>query len=427
MPQPPEPWQGSAAMPEIRHRASARARRLTLRVSPEGRVSCTRPRGVALTEARRFAEAQGGWIAARLAALPPRVVVAPGGSLPVEGQALALREGDVAAVRREGAHLAVPRGADRPGAAVAAWLRDLARDRLAAACARHAEALGRAHGRIRLGDPRSRWGSCSPRGDLMFSWRLAMAPPEVLSYVAAHEVAHLSRMDHSAGVLGGGRGAGPGLETPARLAAARGRGADALRVRGCRRGGLTAARSRRASRGRVPEKDARERVRRTLAVCPGEGERRASRGRPCGRAPGGGGIAARWGSASLGGGWPLRGEAPVRHPALAGRASAPCPAPAPYERHHAVARSDVQLARVEVGRGPAVPDDPLRQPAAEAVAVHAPDPARPLRVAAPDREGVARTDAQRRVVGRPPGRPDADHAWIAPSPQASAASRIASE
>ena len=182
-------------MPEIRHRASARARRLTLRVSSEGQVSCTRPRGVALSEARAFAEAQGGWIAARLAALPPCVVVGPGASLPVEGRALVVTSAEVAGVVAQAGRLLVPRG--EPGARVAAWLRDLARDRLAAACARHAGALGQTHGAIRLRDPRSRWGSCSPRGDLMFSWRLAMASPEVLSYVAAHEVAHLERMDHS--------------------------------------------------------------------------------------------------------------------------------------------------------------------------------------------------------------------------------------
>ena len=50
---------------------------------------------------------------------------------------------------------------------------------------------------ITLRDPRSRWGSCSPAGDLMFSWRLVMAPAAVLDYVVAHEVAHLAEMNHS--------------------------------------------------------------------------------------------------------------------------------------------------------------------------------------------------------------------------------------
>jgi predicted metal-dependent hydrolase len=50
---------------------------------------------------------------------------------------------------------------------------------------------------ITIRDQRSRWGSCSASGGLNFSWRLIMAPPHVLDYLAAHEVAHLVHMNHS--------------------------------------------------------------------------------------------------------------------------------------------------------------------------------------------------------------------------------------
>lgn len=50
--------------------------------------------------------------------------------------------------------------------------------------------------RIGVRDQKSRWGSCSPDGHLSYSWRLIMAPPHVLDYVAAHEVAHLRHMNH---------------------------------------------------------------------------------------------------------------------------------------------------------------------------------------------------------------------------------------
>jgi len=83
------------------------------------------------------------------------------------------------------------------GPRLAAFLKATARDRLAALCDSHAAVLGKQFGRITLRDTRSRWGSCSSQGDLMFSWRIAMAPPEVIDYLAAHEVAHLARMDHS--------------------------------------------------------------------------------------------------------------------------------------------------------------------------------------------------------------------------------------
>ena len=80
---------------------------------------------------------------------------------------------------------------------VESFLKALARDHLAAASDYYAERLDRTFERISMRDTRSRWGSCSSRGTLMYSWRLIMAPPEVLRYVAAHEVAHLAEMNHS--------------------------------------------------------------------------------------------------------------------------------------------------------------------------------------------------------------------------------------
>ena len=60
----------------------------------------------------------------------------------------------------------------------------------------HAARLGVRPKRIVLRDQSSRWGSCSTTRVLSFSWRLILAPPHVLDYVAAHEVAHLAQMNH---------------------------------------------------------------------------------------------------------------------------------------------------------------------------------------------------------------------------------------
>jgi predicted metal-dependent hydrolase len=81
---------------------------------------------------------------------------------------------------------------------VADFLKREARRDLDAAVARHCKALGLAARRITLRDTTSRWGSCSTTGALNFSWRLILAPPFVLDYLAAHEVAHLAHMNHSA-------------------------------------------------------------------------------------------------------------------------------------------------------------------------------------------------------------------------------------
>lgn len=198
---------------EIVMRRSARARRISLRVSQlDGRVTLTLPRGASEREARRFAEGKANWIADALARLGDSVDVAPGMALPVEGHARQVLAGAGRAARLLPASLMVPPA--RPGAAAAALLKHLARDRLAEAVARHATTVERPHGRLTLRDTRSRWGSCSSDGNLMFSWRLILAPRDVLDYVAAHEVAHLVRMDHSPAFWRVVRDLCPGYDAP---------------------------------------------------------------------------------------------------------------------------------------------------------------------------------------------------------------------
>jgi hypothetical protein len=68
---------------------------------------------------------------------------------------------------------------------------------LSAAVKRYTARLGVDASRITVRDTKSRWGSCSAKGALNFSWRLILAPPFVLDYLAAHEVGHLKEMNHS--------------------------------------------------------------------------------------------------------------------------------------------------------------------------------------------------------------------------------------
>ncbi|WP_412504929.1 M48 family metallopeptidase, partial [Roseovarius sp. SYSU LYC5161] len=146
---------------------------------------------------RAFVQDRAGWLRAQLASVVPEQRPAFGQALPYRGESLILAPGTGRGVLQDGERLLAPPDADRLGPRLAGFFKTRARDALVAACDRHAAALGRDYGRITLRDTRSRWGSCSPRGDLMFSWRLIMAPDAVLDYVAAHEVAHLAHMDHS--------------------------------------------------------------------------------------------------------------------------------------------------------------------------------------------------------------------------------------
>lgn len=184
---------------EITLRRSARSRRFSLRVSRvDGRVTLSLPLRARETDAMEFARAQEGWLRAALARLPPSALVGIGSVVPVEGRLLRLAAGPGRSLRIEGDQLLVPGDPAQAGARVQAWLKAMARDRLVAASDHYAGLVGRKVARVSLRDTRSRWGSCTADGALMYSWRLVMAPPPVLAYVAAHEVAHLLEMNHSA-------------------------------------------------------------------------------------------------------------------------------------------------------------------------------------------------------------------------------------
>ena len=182
---------------EVSVRRNARARRMTLRVPRAGgSVVLTLPMRASLSSGREFVQSKADWLRRTVAAMPGPQLVADGVQFPVAGQAVLLRALPLRQVRLQDGILAVPAG--RPvGPTVQAWLKHRAHVALREAVDRHAEALGRKPRAMCLRDTRSRWGSCTSDGRLMFSWRLAMAPPLVLDYVAAHEVAHLAHMDHS--------------------------------------------------------------------------------------------------------------------------------------------------------------------------------------------------------------------------------------
>lgn len=177
-------------------RRSGRARRISLRISQlDGRVTLTLPTGVKEIEALEFAASKADWIRGHLDKRPEEVSVQIGARLPVEGVEHRIVSATGRRIMWREGEIGVPE--DAPGRRLQTWLKELARDRLVAASDHYAEHLGRSYSRITLRDTRSRWGSCTSDGGLMFSWRLILTPPEILNYVAAHEVAHLAEMNHS--------------------------------------------------------------------------------------------------------------------------------------------------------------------------------------------------------------------------------------
>ena len=183
-------------------RRSARARRIILRMdATRGGPLLTLPVASNLAEARRFLDRHSGWLAARLARLPEARPFADGAVFPLRGEACRIVHRDGRGLIRLAAtpderRVIVPGAAAHLPRRLTDWLRREARSDLAAAVSAHAATIEASFSTLRIGDAKSRWGSCTRRGVLSFSWRLILAPPFVLDYLAAHEVAHLAEMNH---------------------------------------------------------------------------------------------------------------------------------------------------------------------------------------------------------------------------------------
>jgi len=190
----------------VRVRRHRQARRYTLRIQAATRevILTIPPRGT-LKEARDFAQKHGGWIAARLGRLPEAAPFAHGITVPLRGvpHRIAHRRAVRGTVWTENgadgeAVLCVAGDAPHIDRRIGDFLRREARRELEALSTRFAAELGVKVRRIVVRDQSSRWGSCSTTGVLSYSWRLILAPGYVLEYLAAHEVAHLVEMNHSA-------------------------------------------------------------------------------------------------------------------------------------------------------------------------------------------------------------------------------------
>jgi predicted metal-dependent hydrolase len=189
----------------IRLRRHRRARRYTLRIHPTDReaILTMPPRGL-IAEAREFAQLHGGWIAARLGRLPKAAPFQPGTVVPLRGTPHRIvhragMRGTVWTETRESGDkvLCVAGGYEHIDRRIHDFLKREARRDLHKVALDYAEMLGVRVKRLSIRDQSSRWGSCTSAGSLSFSWRLILAPPFVLDYLAAHEVAHLVEMNHS--------------------------------------------------------------------------------------------------------------------------------------------------------------------------------------------------------------------------------------
>lgn len=188
-------------------RSPAQALRYSLRVPSAGKAPVlTIPRDGHLEEGLAFLDRHRPWLAHRLARRPDATPFVEGMLLPLRGVDHVIRHsgqvrGGVRIVPAEGEAPAALVVSGRPeflARRVGAYLRQEAEQALTEASHRYAATLGVRFRKVTIKDTRSRWGSCTATGDLAYSWRIILAPPPVLDYLAAHEVAHLIEMNHSA-------------------------------------------------------------------------------------------------------------------------------------------------------------------------------------------------------------------------------------
>lgn len=181
------------------------ARRISLRLDARGgHFVLTLPHGVSASKGMEFARSQSDWMERTFVNIPQRLPFLNGAAVPILGvthhiRHLPDRPARVTPCDDGGGVMSLIVGGPEAGLEIRIlnWLRKLAKSELTNRANAFCAALGVPHKGLSVGDPKSRWGSCSSRRTLAFSWRLIMTPPEVISYVTAHEVAHLKEMNHS--------------------------------------------------------------------------------------------------------------------------------------------------------------------------------------------------------------------------------------
>ncbi len=176
------------------------AKRITLRICyTSGELRITVPAKLRLTLVNEFISKNMIWIESQLQKLSPQRNACEGDTVPVFGHDRAIVvDQDLEEeylLRPQG--LIIPKRNSNLNQQIRNILIIMANEFFTEDCKRYTQKLGVSFSKISFKDPKSRWGSCSSNKKLMFSWRLIMAPKEVCSYVAAHEVAHLIHMNHS--------------------------------------------------------------------------------------------------------------------------------------------------------------------------------------------------------------------------------------
>ena len=174
--------------------------RLSLRVSSINEsVTLTAPVNTNQDVLLRFLESKENWLKENLLKISDKKVhVGIGHLIPIFGTKKHIKIcSESLNVRVIGDSIQIPTTVSKPGLAVENYLKKLAKEEITSVANYYCGKLGVSYASIKLRDTRSRWGSCSSNSNLMFSWRIIMAPRNIIRYLVAHEVTHLKHFNHS--------------------------------------------------------------------------------------------------------------------------------------------------------------------------------------------------------------------------------------
>jgi predicted metal-dependent hydrolase len=182
---------------------NARANRMTLRIEAGGRgLKITIPHGLKPSDVQKFLTRHQTWLEEKLAKYCDTPTLTAGMSIAIRGVPHIIhhdpsKRGSVQQSGSDnGAILTVYGDVTAIGKRVSDFLKKQAKRDIEPLALELALKCTKKIKTIRFKDTKSRWGSCSSSGNLSFSWRIMMAPPFVISYLVAHEVAHLTQMNH---------------------------------------------------------------------------------------------------------------------------------------------------------------------------------------------------------------------------------------
>lgn len=152
--------------------------------------------------AYQFAEKHIDWMLSKLDLIPSRILYSDGTRIPILGKERVLtihydpdRKSTRVKITQD--ELLVTTNKQDPSKRIERYLKNEIKTYLTDLSFDKAARIGKSIRRISVRDTRSRWGSCSPDGNLSYSWRLVFAPLSVIDYLVAHETAHLKYLDHS--------------------------------------------------------------------------------------------------------------------------------------------------------------------------------------------------------------------------------------